>query len=286
MTIERVCDTNIFYNLAYGRVDRAKLKAGARVAITPVSILELVSHVTDANLSVRKQAAAAALDVIDVVLPDPEECLAVLWNVPHTPDDVPWRAALEALASAPSVSALSSGIADFEARVVRTVKVPIAHQWRSFHYDDFADKVIDAVDQHVPGYAAARKAGKMKQPKKAAAHKIKEQVNSPGALLQVLLATRERAWLVAGTPPPQAPSQQEIEEAVASLIPYVCVYAKYFEKVATQFAPEPNDWGDLECFIYLQDGREVVTAEERWLTIAKDLGIESVVRDALADFAP
>jgi hypothetical protein len=280
----RVCDTNIFYNLAYGNLDASKLKAGARIAITPVSILELVSHVTDANLAVRKQAADAALQVVDDVLPDPEEYLATLWQVPHTPDNVPWMDALVALRDAPTVAALSGGIADFQARVVRTVRVPVAHQWRSFHYQDFADKVIDAVDQHVPGYAAARKAGKMKQPKKPEALKIKKEVNSPGALLQVLLATRDRAWLVAGTTPPQAPTQQEIEAAVASLIPYVCVYAKYFEKVATEYAPEPNDWGDLECFIYLQDDREIVTAEDRWNVIAKELGLEPAVRDARVEF--
>ena len=282
----RVCDTNVFYYLAYGKLDAAKLKAGARVAITPVSILELVSHVTDENLSVRKQAADAALRVVDDVLPDPEEYLATLWKVPHTSDNVPWMDALVALRDAATVASLSGGIADFQARVVRTVKVPVAHQWRSFHYQDFADKVIDAVDQHVPGYAAARRAGKMKQPKKPEALKIKQQVNSPGALLQVLLATRDRAWLVAGTPPPQAPSQKEIEDAVAALIPYVCVYAKYFEKVATEYAPEPNDWGDLECFIYLQDDREIVTAEDRWNVIAKELGLDPAVRDARVEFCP
>ena len=86
MPIGRVCDTNVLFNIATGVVDPRRLKAGdARILITPVNILELVSNLTPENFGLRRSAAIAALNHADGVLPDPESYLRTVWNV--TPDE-------------------------------------------------------------------------------------------------------------------------------------------------------------------------------------------------------
>jgi len=55
--------------------------------------------------------------------------------------------------------------------------------------------------------------------------------------------------------------------------PYAKAYREYLFKVATKFAPRPNDWGDLECFVYLQEGRKLFTSDQRWQDIATDAGL-------------
>src|SRR5687768_17414787 len=58
-----ICDTNVFYNIAADRVDVRGLRAaGHRLLLTPVSVLELISHVTVENFADRRAAARAALD--------------------------------------------------------------------------------------------------------------------------------------------------------------------------------------------------------------------------------
>jgi hypothetical protein len=43
------------------------------------------------------------------------------------------------------------------------------------------------------------------------------------------------------------------------------------------FAPDPNDLGDLECFIYLQGTTQVVTSERRWIELAKKARHETLL---------
>ncbi|MGH7435408.1 MAG: hypothetical protein ACRENE_07015 [Polyangiaceae bacterium] len=280
MPVQRVCDTNIFYDVSAALFDPAKLRpAGEQLAITPVSILEIASKVSPDNFAQRKAAARAALDLGAVVLPDPEMHLATIWNVPAKIETVPWRDGLIAIADSSSAEQLERGVDDVQNRVRRTVRVPIAHAWRSFHYADFMDQVIVAVDQYVPGYAKKRAKGEMKQANAETRKKLRVAFGGPAALLEVLLATRDRALLVGDIRQPPKAAVAEIQKAVEQLIIYISVYARYFEKVATTFAPQENDWGDLECFLYLQGDRQVVTAEDRWLDIATELGCDHLLVD-------
>jgi len=43
------------------------------------------------------------------------------------------------------------------------------------------------------------------------------------------------------------------------------------------FAPDPNDLGDLACFIYLQGTAQVVTSERRWIELAKKARYETLL---------
>ncbi len=81
MPLDRVCDTNVCYDLATGRLDPARLKAnGARLLLSPFSILEIISNLSPMNFDVRKAAAIAGLRHFDELLPDPESYLAEVWG--------------------------------------------------------------------------------------------------------------------------------------------------------------------------------------------------------------
>jgi hypothetical protein len=41
--------------------------------------------------------------------------------------------------------------------------------------------------------------------------------------------------------------------------------------VRNQLCAQANDFGDSECFVYLQDENKLVTREKRWSTIAKQV---------------
>jgi hypothetical protein len=56
-----------------------------------------------------------------------------------------------------------------------------------------------------------------------------------------------------------------------ALAPYLDAYIEYIHGCATSFAPQANDFGDSECFVYLQDENKLVTREKRWTTIARQV---------------
>lgn len=43
-------------------------------------------------------------------------------------------------------------------------------------------------------------------------------------------------------------------------------------------APQSNDWGDLEHFIYLDGTNAMITNDKRWRTIAIAAGLSSDIR--------
>jgi hypothetical protein len=68
-----------------------------------------------------------------------------------------------------------------------------------------------------------------------------------------------------------SPTDEQIARASVSLAPYLDAYVEYIHGCATSFAPQANDFGDSECFVYLQDQNKLVTREKRWNTIAKQV---------------
>lgn len=278
-----ICDTNVFYNIASGVVDPGTLRgAGHRLLLTPVSVLELVSHVTPQNFGTRRQAAAAALNHHDEILEDPESLLAECWGVATEPPGIDWLDGLRALSAAGRFEDLQGGVPDFGAGVIRRLDVPAARAWRGGHYDDFERLVTEAIDEHVPGYGRARARGRMRQATNDQVRAVEAHYARPGAILAVLLATRERAALAA-VEPVQAPTAQEVELAVERLLGYALIYTRYFINVAsTRYAPQPNDFGDLECFLYLRESRVVATSEARWLEIAREVELGEIAVDPAA----
>jgi len=50
---------------------------------------------------------------------------------------------------------------------------------------------------------------------------------------------------------------------------YADAYIEYIIGCATEFAPQRNDLGDSECFLYLQDDYRFLSSDVRWVKIAR-----------------
>lgn len=271
--MNRLCDTNMMYGLAFGEIDIKKLRDGAeKLLLSPVSVLEIISKIDKSNFTVRKKVAEAALKYVDEFTVDPETHLARIWfiNVPHEPLD--WSQALRAVSQAPSVSALTQGVADWKARVVRKVNIALSDTWRMYHYQDFVKKMIDAVEAYRPGYKADKSAGRitMSEEKKT---EWRKQFEQNSTLRSIIDATRDRVAPSGNAAAPQPPTSEQIKSAEKHLRSYALVYQKYFEVCSTESVPRENDWGDLECFIYVDDSTMVATNEGKWIKIAQAVGL-------------
>ena len=74
------------------------------------------------------------------------------------------------------------------------------------------------------------------------------------------------------------PISEEIRNnAYSSLRPYILAYAQYLYRCASTYAPEDNDWGDLEHFIYLQGDNRLFTFDDKWINICIDSGNEDLL---------
>jgi hypothetical protein len=268
--VNLIADTNVWYDIASKQRDPKVLKANGqhRLVATPTSILEIASLIDGHNLQERQSATQAILEHSDDIAVDCEYHLATLWGLAMQKPDVPWRDACKAIAQAPSTSALQSGVADFSDRVLRRVNVSLARTWRLSQWEDFKSKVVDAIDSHVPGYKAAREKGKVKHLKRDGGNKFSAALKSVEARNVFVAGTFYRALLIAGQAP-RMPTEKEFTSAAPLVSAYVDAYTEYLVRCATEYAPQTNDLGDSECFLYLQADTALVSSDRRWVEIAR-----------------
>jgi predicted nucleic acid-binding protein len=279
-----VCDTNVFYNFVEGTRDPKALKENGthQVCVSPVAFMEIASKLTTSNFAKRRDTAQAILDHADIYLKDTERHLADIWKFPIPSLVTDWKEGLKAIASAPDLEALEKGVPDFQDRVVRTVAVETAFEWREEHYDDFAQRFIGAIVSEVPKYQQGK--GGPKYLRGDRADGFKKKFNDLGFVGAVLFATQMRVALHLEEMPVEEfkkllPDAKTHDAAWIALDPYLKVYRQYIIESATERKPQPNDWGDLEYFIYLQDDRRLVTREKRWINSAKAAGIDKWLLD-------
>lgn len=281
--MDLICDTNIWYELAYGDIDVADLKRnGARLLATPLSLLEISSKLDQQNFEGRRNAAKALLDHADEILPEPEHHLANIWRVPHS-EPFDWAYALRTVANSKSLSDLQSGVMDFESRLRMKLDTAFATNWRLSRYDEFVDDMESVIDTFWQGYKAARKVGKAIHMPKELGELFDKATRYPEQLKQYAIATFSRVSPQSSDSEAKLPDESIINEVVTKLDSYTRVYQAYVVRLATLSVPRPNDLGDLECFLYAQDGRRVLTHDKIWNEIAIAAGCKAAIFDPLAN---
>jgi hypothetical protein len=266
--VELVADTNVWYDIGAGRRNPLILKSGGnRVIATPTSFLEIASGIEKRTLGERTAAAKAVLAHADDIADDSESHLRRLSGLPASVS-FPWIEGFKAIAQSASVSQLKTGVDDLDERVRRTLDVPLAAWWRTHHWKDFADKVTDAIDQHCPGYKAARFQGRYIYLKHDDAKAFARIMRSDEIREFVIRSTFIRAQLE--NEGVRESTKDEYLQAGPLLTPYANAYIEYVIGCATgQFAPQVNDLGDSECFLYLQNDRKFLSSDVRWAKIAR-----------------
>jgi hypothetical protein len=276
--MDLICDTNVWYKIGFGETDPNLIKAsGHRLLATPLSLLELISNIDEANFGMRRNAASAVVEHASEILPDPEHYLASIWQVPEKFAAFDWQLGFQTLAQAPDLAGLAGGVVDPSKGIRVAVNVPFARTWRADRYEKFEQDMLRMMDQFWPGYAAARADGKSIHMPKQLGELFDKATQYPEMLTGYVLATYARAVQLPDGSTVDDPPMGVLADANERLMPYARVYQKYVVKIATTFAPQPNDLGDLECFIYAQDGRAVFTYEKKWNTIAADAGCSQYV---------
>ncbi len=280
--MDLICDTNVWYDIDAGRRDPEGIKAaGHRLMATPTSFIEITSKLDEKNFEKRSGAARAVVDFADGMLDDTERHLASLWNLEVEALGIDWLDAFKALAMAKSLQELQEGVQDIGEGVTRKVRLDVA-EWARGHWDSFAREVEVLVDKFFPGYLAARDEGQAKYAKKEDAQSFGDESRLPAIERYVAGGTRARAALHMTVPAPPLSEEEEEEELNrigGVLIPYARAYARYVYNCATKYTPDRNDWGDLECFIYLQEDRRLLTCDKRWLEVAKESDLLSWILD-------
>jgi hypothetical protein len=263
-----IADANVWYDIGNGRIDPEQFGAcGEGLFATPTSLLEVASGINARSFSERKRAAVSVLEYAAGVTEDTETHLARVWSVGIHPVSIPWMDGFRAIASAESVDELESGVADFASRIVRRVGVGVVREWREKHWSGFQQDIVTALDEWIPGYRDARNEGRYKRIAKENRSAFNEAMRSREVKVMLTLATYERVRLAAPELP--SPSNELISQAETILAPYINAYGEYVIRCATEMAPQANDFGDCESFIYLQPGTSLITSDDRWVRIAQ-----------------
>lgn len=268
--MDLIADTNVWYDISSGERDPSKLKASAnRLLAIPTSVFEILSSLDDRNFAKRKSAAQAILDHADGILQDCERHLVRFCGLQISTPPVQWIEACRAIAQSNSPAQLEQGVDDAVAGVARSVKIGFARLWRGYHYADFEARVIDAIEERVPGYKAARSAKKPRFLKGKARSAFESEIRSVDCQEVLLKGTIFwRALLVAGENL-REPTPGEMARMRAPFGPYIAAYSEYLIRCATESFPRPNDLGDSECFLYLQDDRRFLSSDKKWVRIAR-----------------
>jgi hypothetical protein len=272
--MDLVADTNVWYDIGAGTFSPSTLKNGNRLLATPVNHLEICSNLTARSFSERKAAASAILNHRDDTLEDPETHLANLWGIKRTPPSLNITADLQRLASAANPIALHMTVPLYPGS--KTAASVGLSQWRTAHWDNFRDGIVQAIDTEVSGYAKARANGRFKYLPGKNQPTLKARLNS-AAFRDELIESTYRRVLVSEGKRQSSPTKALLTKTSSQLGPYASVYAQYIIGCACTFAPQPNDFGDLESFLYLQHGRVLLTSEKRWHKIAKAAGYANIV---------
>lgn len=276
--MDLICDTNVWYDIAAGRRDPAALKRpGHRLLATPVSFIEIASELSDDTFAERSGAARAVVNHADEIALDTERHLAALWGLGVQPLTIDWMDAFKTVAMASNCKEVRDGVPDHAEHVIRKVRPEIAERART-HWPSFAAAMEVLVDRFFPGYLAARKRQRAKYASKERAKPFADAAKLPEIERYTALGTRARAALNLDSPPGE-PTDEELVRVGGLLQPYVRAYARYVLNCATKYTPKPNDWGDLECFAYLQGHRRLLTRDERWLEVAAEANLGAWILD-------
>jgi len=241
---------------------------------SPINFFELVSRLSERTFEERKKAAKAVIQYADKILDDPESYLAQIWRINIEPFEMDWRDGFKAVADAVDINQLQSGVPDFREKKIRGLRIDLTKKAMEYFRESWVLDIENAIEEVIPSYSERRKLNKMRYLYSEEKSKFIEFISSPEILKKVVIATWSR---IAENNILPSPTPHEIKKAGQNLRAYIKAYCGYLIKVATEFAPRPNDRADLEFFIYIQKDRKLFTYDKKWIQIAKEAGLSHIL---------
>lgn len=212
--MDYVCDTNVWYDIADGRLDPAKLKKGGNRLLSPaINALEISSNIDTRTFRDRQQASQAILDHADDYLDDPERHMGSIWSLKIPPLGFDWKDVLRTIAASKDIAEMEDGPQN-----IMKVNSAGAKSWRKGFTDRFVSDVEAVIRVFVPKYALRRAHGKMGYLKDGPTIKLlHDLLHSTIVTESQVLLTRTRASDHLDDTPTDA-SQTEIDAATTQLL--------------------------------------------------------------------
>lgn len=270
-----VADTNVWYDIANENQNvLQEIKSKGSLCATPINILEIASKIDVNNFQQRQKVAKAIAKYADRFLQSNEDYLGRYWNV-RISDTVKWEEATKTVSRAPSFQDLMNGYYDSIDNVRRRHNTELLKEWRGFHYEDFNEKVIKAIESVHPNYMNRTSSGNLRR---LVDQKLISQFDSDEMQIASILMTYERVKLAIkvdkiNTKYKEKPSQKDVKQVFHKIKNYINAYFQYLKYLATTpAAPDENDLGDHEAFMYLQNKNWILaTSDKRWVQIANEI---------------
>ena len=261
----RILDTNIYYYIADGKYSLNQFKANCKhLALTAINIYEIISSITEVDFEYKKKILFEFLKV-DAIVSDTDAYLREIWGLDFNVADTRLPLKLvDIVLKANTFSEIEEIVSEFKNE-------------RKNLQEKFRNGFITRLENVSPGYLAAKKSGRSILPfklmlriqdgfrKKHDEFDIKERI---------LLATRDVVLNANDTNAPSAESKIQYVEKILKC--YVAIHAEYFTQILNRI-PEEHDWDDLQLMKYVREDCQLVTAEKKWLKIAKTKGLSNLV---------
>ncbi len=281
-----IWDTNVFRYVGAGDLALADLqKAGVTIWYSPATLIELASRYTDDSFEHRKAAAQAIIDSGASQLPDPETYLTRdVFGFALNEAEFDWAHAVHAMAQSAALEELQNGVADFNARVRRSVNLVFARQYRDGLDRGFVEDMLTVQRREIPGFAAwwnpdpLQRAGQTPRLTGDARTRFLADSQTPQFAAAIIEACRDRALYKTNEQLPWPPTEawvNRLAEACGQLEFYSGIYTRYLVRLLTGgMLPNVNDWFDLEIMLYSSDDEHViVTSERKWESLAAEAGM-------------
>lgn len=272
-----IADTNVWYELGSSRkLLKDIVPPGYSLYATPTSFFEIVAGIGPQTFEERRLASRAVLNYSKGIVNNTERYFAQLYGLTNEDDDVPWREGFEAISNAKTMEELIGGVPLKTGGKKLAVLLDTIRDWKQIHWGGFKTQVEEAIESRLPGYKGARAKGNCIYMDQRKGLLFQRELMKPEAFISLYRALYERTKLYQSNAPK---SVDDLDRAILlksfeALYSYMTIYFHYIFKCATKYAPEDNDFGDLECFAYAQDDNLILTFDKRWIGNAIDSGLE------------
>jgi hypothetical protein len=281
-----ICDTNVFYDQAVGAIDlRGSLGNGDTVWVPPLVAYELCAKLEANNFSVRQAAAKAILDLNASWLPVTDILVCELVGTAAPREDLHYRDAVAALASATDLGQALNGVPDHSAQLCRKISPATANAFLDVLKCEWMSTIDGALQGYMPKYAtylalppaARRRVPKLPEGEWAAlaAHVASEAWQLEA--LRIMVARAAKVQASAGVSAIDPATHVVPTSSAASFRFFGKVFGRYkFELLTKGRRPEPNDSADAEYLLYVNGPDDVfVTSEKLWIRCANEAGVAS-----------
>ena len=285
-----ILETHVLYDIGLKRISIEDIRSPEeRLFYSPISVLELVSKLSERSFADRKAAANAILNHGIEGLPGPESHLTMVFGYKLAEPVASFADAVRTLAKAENLKEAQNGVPDYELRVRRSLNVSRAMTWREKVEQKWVDDLISLMKENVPGFQKWHVKNKKKRPSSVPKLRNEEKekflsgMKSEELSARVISACQMRAFLEADKDDLNVFSKQRANKLAAAIPKVECftqMYKHYLLRLMTEgLLPDKNDSGDIDFFLYSTDNDHVVvTNEKKWINIAEAAGFARRIR--------